>query len=131
MPHQLLQLVDARRFGEILRRPAQAVPRVRRQRMILLGGFSKNYAMTGWRAGFACGPADIIKGLVRVHQYTIMSAPTTAQDAAIEVKLAGARPAPGGGERKSRMSPFQARCGERKRPSSAGRAPTVYASRWS
>ncbi len=53
-------------------------------RTILLGGFSKNYAMTGWRVGFAAGPADIIKGLLRVHQYTIMSAPTTAQEAALE-----------------------------------------------
>lgn len=55
-----------------------------RSRTILLGGFSKNYAMTGWRAGFACGPADILKGLVRVHQYTIMSAPTMSQMAALE-----------------------------------------------
>jgi len=55
-----------------------------RNRAILLGGLSKDYAMTGWRIGYAAGPADIIKGLVRIHQYTIMSAPTTAQDAAIE-----------------------------------------------
>jgi aminotransferase len=55
-----------------------------RQRTILLGGFSKNYAMTGWRAGFACAPADIIKGLIRIHQYTIMSAPTMSQLAALE-----------------------------------------------
>jgi aminotransferase len=54
------------------------------QRTVLLGGFSKNYAMTGWRAGFACGPAEIIKGLVRIHQYTIMSAPTMSQLAALE-----------------------------------------------
>ena len=54
-----------------------------KQRTILLGGFSKDYAMTGWRIGYACGPADIIQGLVRIHQYTIMSAPTTAQDAAL------------------------------------------------
>ncbi len=53
-------------------------------RTILLGGFSKNYAMTGWRIGFAAGPAELIKGLLRVHQYTIMSAPTMAQDAALE-----------------------------------------------
>jgi aminotransferase len=53
------------------------------QRTILLGGFSKNYAMTGWRIGFAAGPAELIKGLVRIHQYTIMSAPTTAQAAAL------------------------------------------------
>jgi len=60
-----------------------------RQRTILLGGFSKNYAMTGWRIGFAAGPADLIKGLLRVHQYTIMSAPTPAQDAALEALLHG------------------------------------------
>jgi aminotransferase len=53
-------------------------------RTILLGGFSKSYAMTGWRIGYACGPAEIIDGLVRIHQYTIMSAPTTAQAAALE-----------------------------------------------
>ena len=60
-----------------------------RQRTILLGGFSKDYAMTGWRIGYACGPADIIQGLVRVHQYTIMSAPTTAQDAALVALQSG------------------------------------------
>jgi aminotransferase len=53
-------------------------------RTVLLGGFSKDYAMTGWRAGYACGPAEIIKGLVRIHQYTIMSAPTMSQMAALE-----------------------------------------------
>ena len=55
-----------------------------KRRTILLGGLSKAYAMTGWRIGYACGPAELIKGLVRIHQYTIMSAPTTAQDAALE-----------------------------------------------
>src|SRR5574339_37589 len=58
-------------------------------RTVLLGGFSKDYAMTGWRIGYACGPADIIQGLVRIHQYTIMSAPTTAQDAALEALRSG------------------------------------------
>lgn len=53
------------------------------KRTILLGGFSKNYAMTGWRIGFAAAPASILQGLLRVHQYTIMSAPTTAQAAAV------------------------------------------------
>lgn len=53
-------------------------------RTILLGGFSKNYAMTGWRIGFAAAPAKMLKGLLRVHQYTIMSAPTMAQVAALE-----------------------------------------------
>ena len=60
-----------------------------KRRTILLGGFSKAYAMTGWRIGYACGPADIIQGMVRIHQYTIMSAPTTAQDAAIEALKTG------------------------------------------
>lgn len=60
-----------------------------RRRTILLGGFSKDYAMTGWRIGYACGPSDIISGMVRIHQYTIMSAPTTAQDAAIEALKTG------------------------------------------
>ncbi|MEW5941946.1 MAG: aminotransferase class I/II-fold pyridoxal phosphate-dependent enzyme [Chloroflexota bacterium] len=60
-----------------------------KRRAILLGGLSKDYAMTGWRIGYAAGPADLIKGLVRIHQYTIMSAPTTAQDAAIEALTNG------------------------------------------
>jgi aminotransferase len=60
-----------------------------KNRTILIGGFSKDYAMTGWRIGYACGPSDLIQGLVRIHQYTIMSAPTTAQDAAVEALLIG------------------------------------------
>jgi len=54
-----------------------------KQRTITLGGFSKDYAMTGWRVGYAAGPAEIIQGLVRIHQYTIMSAPTVSQYAAL------------------------------------------------
>jgi len=54
-----------------------------RDRTIIIGGFSKDYAMTGWRLGFALGPADILAVMRKVHQYTIMSAPTTAQVAAI------------------------------------------------
>jgi len=61
-----------------------------RPRTILLGGFSKNYAMTGWRVGFAAAPLDLLTGLLRVHQYTIMSAPTVAQDAALEAVKNGA-----------------------------------------
>ncbi|MBX3036178.1 MAG: pyridoxal phosphate-dependent aminotransferase [Anaerolineales bacterium] len=60
-----------------------------KNRTILIGGFSKDYAMTGWRIGYACGPSDLIQGLVRIHQYTIMSAPTTAQDAALEALING------------------------------------------
>jgi aminotransferase len=59
------------------------------ERTILLGGFSKNYAMTGWRIGYAVGPAGLIEGLLRVHQYTIMSAPTIAQFAALEALTNG------------------------------------------
>ena len=55
-----------------------------RDRTVTLGGFSKAYAMTGWRIGYAAGPESIISGLVRIHQYTIMCAPVTAQLAALE-----------------------------------------------
>jgi aminotransferase len=54
-----------------------------RDRTIVIGGFSKDYAMTGWRLGFALGPADVLAAMRKIHQYTIMSAPTTAQVAAI------------------------------------------------
>ncbi len=54
-----------------------------RERTIIIGGFSKDYAMTGWRLGFALAPADILGAMRKVHQYTIMCASTTAQVAAI------------------------------------------------
>jgi aminotransferase len=54
-----------------------------RDRTVIIGGFSKDYAMTGWRLGFALGPADVLGAMRKIHQYTIMSAPTTAQVAAI------------------------------------------------
>ncbi len=60
-----------------------------RERTILLGGFSKAYAMTGWRIGYACAPAELIGALRKVHQYIIMSAPTTGQVAAIEALKTG------------------------------------------
>ena len=60
-----------------------------RERSLLLGGFSKDYAMTGWRIGYACGPVNIIKGLLRVHQYMVMSAPTMSQKAALEGLASG------------------------------------------
>ncbi len=59
-----------------------ALPEMR-DRTILLGGFSKNYAMTGWRIGYACAAPEILGAMRKVHQYSIMSAPTTAQAAAI------------------------------------------------
>ena len=55
-----------------------------KERTILINGFSKAYAMTGWRLGYLCGPAPITKMIVKLHQFGIMSAPTTAQYAAIE-----------------------------------------------
>lgn len=54
-----------------------------RDRTILLGGFSKDYAMTGWRIGYACANLELLAAMRKVHQYTIMSAPTTAQAAAV------------------------------------------------
>lgn len=53
------------------------------ERTILLGGFSKAYAMTGWRLGYAAAPPEILGAMKKIHQYTVMSAPTTAQDAAL------------------------------------------------
>ncbi len=55
-----------------------------RERTILINGFSKAYAMTGWRLGYACGPEVIIKQMTKIHQFCIMCAPTTSQYAAIE-----------------------------------------------
>jgi aminotransferase len=60
-----------------------------RDNTILLGGFSKAYAMTGWRVGYALAPAEIIAAMTKIHQYTIMSAPTMAQVAAIEALKTG------------------------------------------
>jgi aminotransferase len=59
------------------------------KRTLLLGGFSKDYAMTGWRIGYACGPREIISGLVRVHQSMVMCAPTVAQKGALEALISG------------------------------------------
>ncbi len=55
-----------------------------KERTILINGFSKAYAMTGWRLGYACGPAEVIKQMTKIHQFCIMCAPTTSQYAAIE-----------------------------------------------
>ena len=59
-----------------------ALPRMR-DRTVLIGGFSKAYAMTGWRIGYVAAPADLMAGIAKVHQYGIMCAPTPAQHAAI------------------------------------------------
>ncbi len=54
------------------------------ERTVMINGFSKTYSMTGWRLGYACGPAPIIKQMTKIHQFAIMSAPTTSQYAAVE-----------------------------------------------
>ncbi len=55
-----------------------------RKRTVLINGFSKTFSMTGWRLGYACGPAPIMEQITKIHQYAIMCAPTTSQYAAIE-----------------------------------------------
>ncbi len=55
-----------------------------KERTILINGFSKAYAMTGWRLGYACGPKEIMQQMVKIHQFAIMCAPTTSQYAAVE-----------------------------------------------
>lgn len=55
-----------------------------KERTILINGFSKSYAMTGWRLGYACGPSVIIEQMLKIHQFAIMCAPTTSQYAAVE-----------------------------------------------
>jgi aminotransferase len=90
--HDLLvvsdEIYDRLVYGDH-RHEAFSALRGMRERTILLGGFSKTYAMTGWRVGYVCAPHDLLEGIVKVHQYQIMSAPTTAQDAAV-VALTGA-----------------------------------------
>lgn len=60
-----------------------------KERTIVINGFSKSHAMTGWRLGYACGPEVIIKQMLKIHQYAIMCAPTTSQYAAIEAMKHG------------------------------------------
>ncbi|MDR4950363.1 aminotransferase class I/II-fold pyridoxal phosphate-dependent enzyme [Neobacillus cucumis] len=55
-----------------------------KERTIVIGGFSKAFAMTGWRVGYTCGPRELIAGMLKIHQYTAMCAPTIAQIAALE-----------------------------------------------
>ncbi len=60
-----------------------------RERTVLLGGFSKSYAMTGWRLGYAAAPRELLEAMMKVHQYVMMSAPTAAQYAALEALTGG------------------------------------------
>ena len=60
-----------------------------KERTIYLAGFSKSYAMTGWRVGYACAPAEIVEQMMKIHQYTVMCVPTAAQYAALEALKTG------------------------------------------
>jgi len=60
-----------------------------RERTIYLAGFSKAYAMTGWRVGYVCAPAEVIEQMMKIHQYTVMCVPTAGQYAALEALRSG------------------------------------------
>jgi aminotransferase len=90
--HDLLvysdEIYDRLAYGSYRHRAMSALPGMR-ERTVLMGGFSKAYAMTGWRVGYLAAPAAILEGIVKVHQYGIMSAPTVAQDAALVALVEG------------------------------------------
>src|SRR5207245_10611784 len=60
-----------------------------RERTIYLAGFSKAYAMTGWRVGYVCAPAEVIEQMMKIHQYTVMCVPTAGPYAALEAPRSG------------------------------------------
>jgi aminotransferase len=90
--HDLLvisdEIYDRLVYGDHRHEMFSALPDMR-DRSVILGGFSKTYAMTGWRIGYAVAPPDLLDGIIKVHQYSIMSAPTTAQDAAVVALVRG------------------------------------------
>ncbi|MBM2825283.1 MAG: aspartate aminotransferase [Dehalococcoidales bacterium] len=89
--HQLLVISDeiyARLVYGVKHTCIAALPGMK-ESTILLGGFSKAYAMTGWRIGYAAAPREIIAAMTKIHQYTLMCAPTMGQIAAIEALKAG------------------------------------------
>ncbi len=89
--HQLLVISDeiyARLVYGVEHTCFASLPGVK-ENTILLGGFSKAYAMTGWRIGYAAGPAEIIAAMTKIHQYTMMCVPTMSQIAAIEALRSG------------------------------------------
>ena len=77
------RLVYGDEHGSIVTRPGM------RERTIYLAGFSKAYAMTGWRIGYACAPAEVIEMMMKIHQYTVMCVPTAGQYAALEALRTG------------------------------------------
>lgn len=70
-------------FGGLWHTSIAAIPDMR-ERCVMINGFSKAFSMTGWRLGYACGPAPLLGQIMKIHQYAIMCAPTTSQYAAIE-----------------------------------------------
>ncbi|MEI6377218.1 MAG: aminotransferase class I/II-fold pyridoxal phosphate-dependent enzyme, partial [bacterium] len=70
-------------YDEVPHDSIAALPGMK-DRTVFLHGFSKAFAMTGWRIGFACGPADIIEAMMKIHQYSILCAPIMGQEAAVE-----------------------------------------------
>jgi aminotransferase len=90
--HDLLvysdEIYDRLAYGSYEHRAFSSLPGMR-ERTILMGGFSKAYAMTGWRVGWVAAPAHLLEGMVKVHQYGIMTAPTVAQDAALVALVEG------------------------------------------
>lgn len=79
------EIYDRLVYGSAHERGHVCVPSLdgMRDRTILLGGFSKDYAMTGWRIGYACAPKPLLKAMYKLHQYIVMSAPTMAQVGAV------------------------------------------------
>ena len=71
-------------YGNVIP-PIMTLPGMQ-ERTIFLHGFSKAFAMTGFRVGYACGPEDIIDAMMKIHQYSMLCVPTTAQDAAEEAR---------------------------------------------
>ncbi|MBH0168189.1 aminotransferase [Fictibacillus sp. 18YEL24] len=89
--HDLLVISDEIYAELTYDEPYTSFPAVKnmRDRTILISGFSKAFAMTGWRLGFACGPKAILQAMLKIHQYTMMCAPTMAQHAALEALVNG------------------------------------------
>ncbi len=82
------EIYDRLVYGGVEHTPMASLPGMA-ARTITLGGFSKSHAMTGWRVGWAAAPADLLSGMLKIHQYAMMSAPTVAQYAALEAVRAG------------------------------------------
>ena len=94
LKHDLVVLTDEiyseLTYDEVPHHSIAALPGMQ-ERTLFLHGFSKAFAMTGWRIGYACGPADIIEAMMKIHQYSILCAPIMGQEAATEALERGAR----------------------------------------